>query len=307
MWSDASGPSDAVAGDQRNEISHCYTLLLDQLAQNSFRPDPALKPYIQHRIAFIGDSEWRKLAHLNLAHVDSVKAKRWLGWGFSITEFLIAPALPVKSRCGAVCSLGALVNLMVVVCDSLLDAGERVSQVLPEAELAANGGGSSPVTILLREYFHRLAAVQLSDALLRSINKAVARMVEAEIQTVAVGGDLPYSFWLRKSALPFVLMGLPAWAGTAWDSGDRYLFHLRWLYRVGRFFGGVDDTLDLAEDDCSCQPNHLLTYPEKLRPAAVVRIASSGIQILADWDLHVPANQGNSISRETFLHTIWGC
>ncbi len=307
MWSDAPDLVAENTGSQPPELPRYYALLLKALVQSGVQPDPGIKPYIQHRIELIGDTEWRKLPHLNLASVDPAKAKRWLGWGFSITEFLAAPASPRNSRLAVLCSLGALVNLLIVVCDSLLDAGETISQVLPAAELAASGGQSSPVTILLGEYFRLLAVIQPNDRLLRSIHKIVSRMFESEIQTISGGSALLFSFWLRKSALPFVLMGLPAGERSARDFNHANRKYLAWLYRVGRFFGALDDSLDLEEDARAGQPNYLLRYPENLRPDAVARIAAWGTQVLMEWDALISANKSSSLPREVFLHTIWGC
>jgi len=254
----------------------------------------------------LGDTEWNGLAGLDVTGISAPKARRLLGAGFALAEFLIAPVPARTVIHNSVCSLAALANLMVVVCDGLLDGGASVGDVLPSAELAAGGGCSSPVMVLLREYFLRLEDIRPSEELLRRIRKLVARMFDAEIRTVRREGSLPYCFWLRKSSLPFVLMGLPAWAGCPDASPGRYIRHLLWLYRVGRFFGAIDDAVDFLEDCSAGQPNRWQEWEKVPRASAAACVAGWGTQILEEWDSLVPRTAETTVLRETFLHNIWG-
>jgi hypothetical protein len=288
------------------EPSRYFTLLLEAFIARGIQADRSSTSYVQQRIQLIGKAERRKLRHLSTGGIDIFDAIEQLGWGFTITEFLTAPAAPTISHRVAVCSLGAVFNLMVVICDRLLDSGESVDSVLPPDQLAAGGGDGSPVMLLLKEYYSRLASLEPDAQFLGNIKKLIGRMFEAEIQTIARAHDLPFRFWLRKNALPFVLMSLPVCLPSHGRSPDSCRRYVGWLYDVGRFFGGLDDTIDFDEDARTGQPNHLLEYDEPLRSDRVPRVADWGTQVLSAWDRLVLPGIDNSIYRETFLHTIWG-
>lgn len=254
----------------------------------------------------LGKAEWSTLAHLDLHQIDHARAVRLLGTGFAFTEFLIAPVAEPSAGRISVCSLGALMNLMVVVCDDLLDRGERVERVLPAAQLAADGGEASPVMVLLREYFRRLLDTCRERLFFQTIRKSIAGMFEAEIQTVSFGSDLPYHFWLRKCSLPFVLMGLPGWCENRREPPERYFRHLHWLYQVGRFFGALDDAIDMEEDSRMRHANYWNGDNEKLQSSLSNKIADWGGAVLGGWEILLPRPSQNPELRELFLHFVWG-
>jgi hypothetical protein len=100
-------------------------------------------------------------------------------------------------------------------------------------------------------------------------------------------------------------MGLSAWAGSAPVPRDKFLRYLSWLYRVGRFFGVLDDAIDYDEDLLTGQPNYLRNYDESRRPVVIARSVRWGVAVLESWG-NLMAGAEPSIPRETFLHTIWG-
>jgi hypothetical protein len=278
-------------------------LLGREFARRNLLPNPDIGRDIQRNAEIVGRSEWASLNSLGPLATPANRATNLLGLGYVLTEFLAAPAVtPIPP---AISSLGGLVNLMVVVCDQLLDGGFEADRVLPRAELAAGGGGSSPVMLLLGEYFRRLAAISLNKPLLSTIETAVRRMFEAERQTVIQQPGLSYGYWLRKSSLPFVVMALPSWHGSQSMSRSRCDRHLNWLYRVGRFFGALDDAVDFEEDERLGHPNRWQgnSWPG---PVIAKRIADWGDCVVGEWDSLVPKESRTAVLRETFLYIVWG-
>lgn len=295
MWSGSENSSSPLA-----------VSLATSLAERGLLAPPQNRSGLRQRIELLGKAEWSTLAHLDLHQIDPAKAVRLLGKGYAFTEFLIAPVAEPPATRTSVCSLGALMNLMVVVCDRLLDAGEGVQSVLPAAQLAASGSEASPVMVLLREYFRRLPDTCREKLFLQTIRKSVTSMFEAEIQTVSFGSHLPYRFWLRKCSLPFVLMGLPACCENRRERPERYFRHLRWLYRVGRFFGALDDAMDREDDARTGHPNYWNAYDCKLRPSVASKIADYGGAVLGGWESLLPSANQNVDLRETFLYFVRG-
>ncbi len=290
----------------KNSTSPFAVSLSISLAERGLLPSLHDRSGLRKRIEVLGKAEWSTLAHLDLPGIDPAMAVRLLGMGCAFTEFLIAPIAEPSPRHISLCSLGALMNLMVVVCDGLVDGGEVVESVLPAAQLAADGGEASPVMVLLREYFRRLPDTCREKLFLQTIRKSVTRMFDAEIQTVSFGSDLPDRFWLRKCSLPFVLMALPAWAEKRCAYLERYFRHLSWLYRLGRFFGSLDDAMDSEDDARMGHPNYWNGYNEKLRPSVSSKIADWGAAVLGGWETLLPSANQNLELREIFLHFVWG-
>ena len=280
-------------------------LLSAALTERGLVPDPRLVPALQRRARFLGTAEWNRFLRSTPLGIGATHAIQLLGSGYTLVEFLAAPAAARISDRLHACSLGALLNLTIVVCDRLLDMGERVENVLPRSEIP-RGGGSSIVTNLMRLYHHRLAERELDDERLGSLEKLISQMFDAEIQTVHFGEHLPYPFWLRKCSLPVVLMGLPAWREGKRRASKLYQWHVRWLFRLGRFFGQLDDAVDLEDDLRSGEPNSWRALGREIPPSAVHRIACSASKLLSEWDGFVDKTSESTVFRETFLHILWG-
>ena len=253
---------------------------------------------IRSRIEHFGRLEAARVCIDLAPGMDASKVRWALGSGFTMTEFLIAPVLGPASP-AAICSLGALVNLMVVLCDGLLDAGATLDDVLPPP------GGKSPVFELLDFFRSNFLALKPSNGLRCLSEKLIARMIESERQTVFARERLPYRHWLRKSALPFVLMGLAAWTCRCVDPSLAFSGHLRWLCRVGRFFGTVDDAADYERDLGSGQPNCFRSRSEQARDHLCRRAAAWCAGILGDWDGLAGNSPKAVIFKETFLNLTW--
>ena len=284
MWAEESETLGRRASDQS-------VLVAQAIADIGLRRDARLDREVRDRICKFGDAEWERLGPLELRAVAPDRARYLLGAGYALTGFLIAPfSNSNDEEHGRLCSLGAIVNLMVVVCDRLLDGGAATGDVLPPAD--------SSVTLLLQEYLRGVEEIGVDGGHRRTIEKLSERMFEAERRTVCGAGELPFRYWLRKCALPFVLMAAAALR-------QEQVEQVRWLYKVGRFFGAVDDAVDFIEDRVTGHPNCWLRWQEDRSVAAADRVAGWGRQILDEWGSLVPRTAESAVLRETFLYNIW--
>lgn len=293
LWSSDADLRPLGAGEGRARLIAAFD-------KSGLRLAPGLERRAALRIEEAGETEWSHFEHLHLGAVPALRAKHLLGAGHALTEFLIAPSCSSLSGHAAVCSLGALANLMVVICDALLDNGAVVEDVLPPNELARGGGNGSEVMLLLEEYFRRLKSLGAQEEVLESARRVMERMFEAEIATVRQKAALPFQFWLRKSSLPFVLMATPAWAAQRERPG-----YLRWLYEVGRLFGAIDDAVDMAADATSGHPNYWLRAGDNVSEPAALRADGRARKILAFWDNLVPDADERAVVRASFLYNVW--
>jgi hypothetical protein len=296
----SSSEGGAWDGDGRaaNERfpSDCHVdFLANQLVANSIRPELNSWPEIRDRIRQQGLAEYRELTLDRSFIVGQTKAQTLLGSGYVLCEFLLEPTgIPGKLR-DAMARAGALLNLAVVACDRLLESGLSVPEVIPSFEPGLDASEFA-IDRLMRCYRKRLAELGLDRRLSLTINEAIRRMFEAEAETVSCSSDLWFRVWLRKSALPFVTMGLPACHAIG---------YLRWLYDLGCFFGGVDDIADYASDLERNEPNILRTWPDDQRLKFIARLARRGARVLAEWDSLVPRSHEFAPRREIFAYFVW--
>lgn len=290
--------------EQRGSGSRHAILLAEAVKELGLEEDRELRAQVRRRIECAAHAEWQEFGPLAPEGVTAGRAKHLLGAGFSLTAFLVAPVYGDAVEHAELCHLGGIVNLMVVVCDSLLDGGARGEDVLPARELKTGGGEGSAVMILLREFMRGVMARGVDARLLKTVEKALQRMFEAESGTVGACGAIDYRYWLRKSALPFVVMAIPAWGGRRLTDHELYRQHVRWLYRVGRFLGAVDDAVDFLDDCRTGHPNCWRAW-DRNPAAAAHRVAMWGKQILEWWDSLVPRTTRSAVLRETFLHNVW--
>lgn len=281
-------------------ISRPSVLLVDALARTHFPVDQTADWSVEERIRSCEARERNRLKAIPLR----LSNENLLGAGYAFTEFLVAPVPLAAGERSQFCSLGALINLMVVTCDRLLDGGCSTEEVLPPDELARGGGEGSPVMLLLQEYFQRLSELEVRGNCLASIRLIVARMFQAEAATVEPNVPLLYRLWLRKSSLPFVLMGIAPWSRSRILPPDDYCCHIEWLYRIGRFFGAVDDAVDYLTDAACGHPNYWGTHDEEEHPTLARRVAGWGEQILNEWDRLAPRIVERTAPRNTFLYNI---
>ena len=279
-----------------------------ELSRARLRPDREYLDYVRARLYHLGELEYERLLERTgpeLEHEAKV-AVRLLGFGHVITEFAVAclgfPGKPDP----AVLSLGALSNLIVTTFDGLLDSGQDPERALPRSRLAGTGKKSTTgdplMSRLVNLYFAGLASLPHPGAFVhKTLRAAILRMYDAERAT---SGPLAYTetVWRRKSALPFVIMGLPVWMTAPSVQQSVYRAHVKWLYRLGRFFGWIDDAADLDDDRAAGRPNY---FSAGLKRGAARRIAREGALILEVWNAGAPQGQYGRTLRETFLAVTW--
>ncbi|HYO48512.1 MAG TPA: hypothetical protein VEW94_01575, partial [Chloroflexia bacterium] len=237
---------------------------------------------------------------------------RILGFGHALTEFALKPLCLPYAEQQPVLRLGAMANLIVATYDQLVDLSGGPRKLLPQGtlDMAAHDRGRrlvrgmalvspAPSRMMLRlvagyfEGIERLACTRNHahvPQVRNCLGRAIKMMYEAEELVCAQGEAICSEQILRrKGALPFLVMGLPAWLVVPSLHLEHYLWHLHWLYRLGEFFGWIDDTVDLEADRASGQPNRLARlrtapWPGTGRDADIARmIARKGQRILAEW------------------------
>jgi hypothetical protein len=121
----------------------------------------------------------------------------------------------------------------------------------------------------------------------------IHKMLQAELNTATRTMPKTNLDWQRKSALPFVVAGIPAVLALCDRPSDRFR-HIRRMYRFGIFIGGIDDMVDLRSDYVTGQINRHLknwnAYPPSREEAmqAVQQILHEFKFLNAEWDKLVP-------------------
>ncbi len=293
MWADESESA------YRPVSALAQTLAL-ALAGSGLKMDAAAQAQVRSRTLEFGHAEWNLLAGNKLVGVKPSKARRLLGVGYALTEFLAAPVLGIRPAV-EICSLGAIVNLMAVLCDAALDAGVPMAEILPDSSPI-----DPPVSALLKIHKLQLQALKPDPALRSLIEKLLRSMIAAEAQTVVLRHRLPYRLWLRKSAFPMVLMGVTAWAiPHSHPAALQRVRHIRWLAKVGRFLGAIDDAADYQADFDNHHPNYFQLQPSVHQAVIGNKIAFWCKDILQEWDSWVAKGSEADSMRATFLNVTW--
>ena len=224
----------------------------------------------------VGSSLWvQALAQLGRP-VPQADCERVLGFGALLTAYLLPPVPIDEERRREVCTLGAHANLLVglfdLIADERSDAELPLSRALIESACKGRGRarlawhahrGSPPtrlLTRLLSEYVDRLDRLPYSDRhqSVRALQtRVILEMYTAELQTLRAASRVTDRIVRRKSALPFVAMGIPGWLAVDQVSPATFRAHLRWMYRIGTFFGWIDDAVDLDLDRAAGRPNRV--------------------------------------------------
>lgn len=240
---------------------------------------------------------------------------RILGFGDALTRFAAAPVRLDAAVEERVVELGALANLIVTMYDGCLDDASAAGDPLPRDALArawsleeatADGSASAAQALLTRlvfEYRSRLIALGTGPAR-ELVERAIARMYAAERATRE--GHNPAAL-LRKNALPFVVMGFPAWVAGSRTADDGCIrWHLAWLYRLGSFIGWVDDIIDLSADRAAGHPNRVLDafLADQVAglPAAV---AARGRRVMKEWCVRVDRSRHSMAGILPTVVTSW--
>lgn len=215
---------------------------------------------------------------------------RVLGFGNALTSFTCAP-FSHHLQVQLIKDLGALCNLIVSLYDYFLDhAAPRTftfpEQVLHEAlrgnysslqRTAAQGIPAQRIIAgLVLDYFQLLGSVPAdanADRIKKILYKTIWLMFEAENAAAADPAEVNDFYLKRKSALPFVVIGLPGLLLHGQAALSRYPAYLRWLYDLGEFIGWVDDVVDIRRDLQNRQPNRLLFFSTEAWPGQLKKIA----------------------------------
>jgi hypothetical protein len=246
---------------------------------------------------------------------------RVLGFGARITHFAVAPIVTQRQDRDRLARLGAVANLIVSIYDLALDRG-RSSPLMGEQDLERliDGQARTPRTTFRStregQPFRRLTGSYLRDidALAREhhpacqpvlLHRIVRAMYQAENRTGHATSDVSDLALRRKSALPFVVMGLPSWYSRTTATPDQLRRHLRWLYRLGTVFGWVDDWVDLRRDLDNGHPNRVARATlERSTPALDLadRVSNLASTVQRDWERTTAACHADERSG---LHTTF--
>jgi hypothetical protein len=224
----------------------------------------------------VGATLWvQALAQLGrpYPHAD---CERVLGFGSMLTAFMLPPVRIDEALSHEVCSLGGHANLLVSLFDQVADecSGGALPLSPATVDSACAGRGRAGLTWrshtgppiarlltrLLSAYVRRLDRLPYSrrHRSLRALQtRTIVAMHAAELQTLPLASGVSSRAIRRKSALPFVVMGMPAWLTVEHVPPATFRAHLRWLYRVGSFFGYIDDAADLDADRAAGRPNRV--------------------------------------------------
>lgn len=229
----------------------------------------------------IGEDAWQRLLAAWNRPDGGQMAALQLGTGAVLTEFFTAPvALSGEDRAAAA-HLGTLANLLVGIYDDFMDEGVSAGDTDLE---------SGPLAALVSAYYRQAAALPGAAArpeIAGTLRRAIVKMHSAEQATLgAESTEGRMRGWQRKSTLPFVVMGLPAWLMTPEIDASRYFRHLRWLCRCGEFWGWIDDAMDWPQDANIGHPNKVgdALHTRGLPPERVAaQIAEMGRAVLVEW------------------------
>jgi hypothetical protein len=208
--------------------------------------------------------------------------------------FVVAPLGLAGEARESVLRLGALCNFIVATYDHLVDSDPGHRPPLHRGSVLPGRHRWSARRLFARIFrppasrlMHRLVTLYFAELrrlphagtrirLRAGIERLILRMYDAE--GASLNGAATERLLRRKSALPFVVMGLPGWLAVAEDEGGEYWWHLRWLYRLGDLFGWVDDAVDLEEDRAAGRPNRML-----MDPMTPTGIAAEAGRLLTEW------------------------
>jgi len=226
--------------------------------------------------------------------------------GAVLTEFAAAQ-VPLSPDCRrAVAALGGLLILTVSAFDKVLDSGRPPPRVCfaaePEPQPLHAGSVEELLPALQAEYFRRLDRLPRRQPELRELADSVfQRMYAAELRSTSAA-SVSRSTWWRKNVLPILMLGLPGWIATDSFNPSSCMRHLRWIARLGEFFGWLDDCVDYLEDVRLGQANRIDARLRSISKEQLVRtIAGQGKRVLEQWDRDEPGPPLHS----TFAVIVW--
>lgn len=250
--------------------------------------------------ARVGRHTWSRAFRAFPTPIPEVDHVRVLGFGRLLTEFSVAGTGLAPDALEQVARLGALANFIVALHDQHLDVAGGSPLSRRAVRMAADPGGRA--LLAARSPFapagHRLMSTLVSSyhagvaalpgprrpAVVRTLRRAIVTMYDAEGATTQGSAQAPPRALRRKGALPFLVMGLPAWLAGAPFGPEAYLRHLRWLYRLGDFIAWVDDVVDAGDDVRTAHPNRLVAASAAGTAPSAARIAARGERLMREWE-----------------------
>jgi hypothetical protein len=277
--------------------------VLAEFSAASFPREHESLAVASRRAAFLGNRELSRL-RLRLASLHQSSAGETitaLATGSVLAEFVTAAVPLEEQQKETVSRLGALLILMIAMFDAALDRGAAVPRLFtPDEEVPASDG--SPLALVIRHYFAELRSLPADKVgLIAMLWKALHRLYFAEMASVSYPA-VSRSVWWRKNALPFVVMGLPAWILSAGWEQPRFRCHLLWLGRLGEFFGWLDDVIDREFDARFGHANRTGVLLGRVGEAQFARrLAGMGDRVLSDWDRWTRSPP----ARDVFAMMVW--
>jgi hypothetical protein len=298
--------------------------LLAALSDRGLLPSESVYGYFRHQISENGRrceasffrialrEDWDDVNLLLQKRALYADIERVLGFGECFTEFLIAPVKVDRRFRARVIKLGALANAIGATYDMFVDSHICEQDIISRKTLTQMLSGDaskehSPrintpqkiISELLTEYFRLLRSFSPNDN-----GKLVAKLLRADIMRLfeAEGKTLAKKrYYLKdvqdlkdKSALLFVIMGLPAWLASDRAEPSQIAEHRRWLYSFGEFIGWIDDIRDLEGDAMHGRPNRLAIWlkandrrGDRDLDRLVRDLSEKASAIMDDWNSHV--------------------
>ena len=225
----------------------------------------------------VSKDDWNAVNQLLHRKTLFAEIQRILGIGAYLTEFAIDP-VPIDARFRRqFIELGTLANIIGATYDMFVDSGKCdpdvvLSKISLNRALSRLDGlklhppytsaSQKIVSEMMGQYFRLLR--RFSDSsnvrLVRDLLRAdVLRLLDAEAKTLSKERYNEQDV-RDKSALLFVLMGLPAWLALDRVEPNQVINHRRWLYNIGDLLGWVDDVADLQSDIKYAQPNRIAIW-----------------------------------------------
>lgn len=242
------------------------------------------------------------------------------GYGALMTEFLIAPVSVAPPSRDHLVRLGAMANVIVSHFDEMVDGGWPRALLLPHWALSMAGtrpgrvglrltagmlpASSRLIALLVAEYFARLDALPYAARHVRArrrVYRTVTEMYAEEGRTPREWRRLRGTAALqKKTALPLVVLGLPAWLAVPNDERRAYDRHRRWLTHIGKFIRWVDDAADVDMDTVAGASN-MVVHARARRSrrggndaALAAAIARRGRRLVDEWRIMTGPDNRNA-------------
>lgn len=319
---------DRFQGSAAKDISAMMKKeLLTALSNKDLLPPRSVYDHFQHRISEKGrrceasfffrvvpKADWDEINLLLQKRNLYSDIERVLGFGECLTEFLTAP-VPMDSRFRpTVIRLGTLANAIGATYDLFADSAVYERDILSRKSLIQMlsgidlSEGRSPrvvtprriVSKMLTEYFRLLRSLRPDDNsrfVTNLLRADILRLFEAETKTlVKKKHDLKDVRDVKdKSALLFVIMGLPGWLASNSSGPNQIVQHRKWLYSLGEFIGWIDDIRDLEGDSTHGRPNRLAIWlkandkrsPRRTPDPLIQHLSERASAIMNGWNSSV--------------------